>query len=140
MWLAHLHDPPGHRPARTFIVLFTLLLALAGHHVPVAGEATSGSIPGPRTTEGSAPRLPCGDCVSPTAHEGSHVVAATGTEACAPLTPWKSSGGDGGVRMDRAEPVIVAPMLATTTGPMPAGPAHVDPPEVRRAFLQVYLN
>lgn len=62
------------------------------------------------------------------------------TDACGPLTPWKTSGGDGGERLERAAAPIVTFAGMIHTCPIPDDPPHRDPPDVRRAFLQVYLN
>jgi hypothetical protein len=144
-WHAPFHNRLRHlRPGAALGLAIILLLTMGGHTLMVAGEGGDGVFHTPRRAAASTSHNHCareaGRCGPHAPPELSNPANAPVLERCGPLTPWKSAGGDGGERQDRVAPAIVVSDLAIETWPMPGEPAHLDPPDVRRAFLQVYLN
>lgn len=148
MWLDRrrlLHNPLRHpRTGAALGLAIMLLLTLAGHHLLMPNEGIAAGLPAPRPAVASAPHAHCDGAATTCGPHASSALTSPasdpGGETCGPLTPWKAPGWDGGERLDRAAPVIAAPVFVSDTCPMPGEPAHLDPPDVRRAFLQVYLN
>jgi len=59
---------------------------------------------------------------------------------CGAIAPWVGTGDAAGKRLDLGMPLAVEASAISGAGPTPHARTQLDPPDVRRAFLQVYRN
>ena len=135
----------GRPLPRRLPIAILLLMTLGGHHLAMASDHVHAASTSPQGVAVAAPHVHSHHARPDPAGLAAVVDLATGplsgnVNACSPLAPWLPAGGDSGKALDSGASLSSVLIAGAGAGPPPHERTQVDAPDVRRAFLQVYLN